>query len=111
MKLGSKLILQTVLPAVVAVSVLLGIVTLVTSNALQDAAERSLAAVAEARREEVHSYLHRMQQDIVSMGSAPAVIEALGAFSAAFAACGSAADSQLQQLYTRTCLLYTSRCV
>ena len=102
MKLGSKLILQTVLPAVVAVSVLLGIVTLVASNALQDAAERSLAAVAEARREEVHSYLDRMQQDIVALGSAPAVIDALGAFAAAFSACGSAADSQLQQIYTPT---------
>jgi hypothetical protein len=35
MKLGSKLVLQTVLPAVAAVAILLAIVTQVTSSALR----------------------------------------------------------------------------
>lgn len=99
MKLGSKLVLQTVLPALLAVAVLLAIVTHVASTALQGAAERGLAAVADSRREEIRSYLERMQHDIVTMGNAPAVIEAIGAFSAAFSACGNAAGSHLQQLY------------
>ncbi len=99
MKLGSKLVLQTVLPTLVALSVLLGIVTQVSRNALQEAAERSLAAVAEARREELRSHLERMQQDVITMASAPAVINALREFSAAFASCGATADSQLQQGY------------
>ncbi len=101
MKLGSKLLLQTVLPAVTAVSLLLAIVTLVASSALQDAAERALAAVAEARREDIHNHLERMRDDIVSMGNAPAVIAAMQQFAAAFAACGARADSQLQPLYDR----------
>ena len=99
MRLGSKLVLQTVLPALIAVAVLLGIVTHVASNALQDAAQRGLAAVADARREGIRSYLERMQQDIVTMGNAPAVIDAMGAFSSAFSACGKAAGHHLQQLY------------
>ena len=101
MKLGSKLLLQTVLPAVTAVSLLLAIVTLVASSALQDAAERALAAVAEARREDIHNHLERMRDDIVSMGNAPAVIAAMQQFAAAFAACGARADSQIQPLYDR----------
>jgi hypothetical protein len=99
MKLGSKLVLQTVLPAVAAVAILLAIVTQVTSSALRDAAERGLAAVAEARREDLQNHLERMRDDIVAMGNAPAVIEATRQFSAAFAACGTAADTQLQQFY------------
>ena len=99
MKLGSKLLLQTVLPAIAAVSLLLAIVTLVARNALQDAAERALVAVAEARREDIHNHLERMRDDIVGMGNAPAVIAAMQQFAAAFAACGASADSQLQQLY------------
>ncbi|MCQ1551329.1 MAG: response regulator [Candidatus Accumulibacter phosphatis] len=99
MKLGSKLLLQTVLPAIAAVSLLLAIVTLVARNALQDAAERALAAVAEARREDIHNHFERMRNDIVSMGNAPAVIAAMQQFATAFAACGANADSQLQQLY------------
>ncbi len=99
MKLGSKLLLQTVLPAVLAVSLLLVIVTLVASKALQESAERGLAAVAEARREDLRNHLERMRDDIVSMGNAPAVIAAMQQFSAAFAACGARADSQLQPLY------------
>ncbi len=87
MKLGSKLLLQTVLPAVLAVSLLLAIVTLVASKALQESAERGLAAVAEARREDLRNHLERMRDDIVSMGNAPAVIAAMQQFSAAFAAC------------------------
>ena len=99
MKLGSKLVLQTVLPAVAAVAILLAIVTQVTSSALRDAAERGLAAVAEARREDLQNHLERMRGDIVAMGNAPAVIEAMRQFSAAFAACGASADTQLQQFY------------
>jgi CheY-like chemotaxis protein/signal transduction histidine kinase len=99
MKLGSKLVLQTVLPAVAAVAILLAIVTQVTSSALRDAAERGLAAVAEARREDLQNHLERMRDDIVAMGNAPAVIEATRQFSAAFAACGAGADTQLQQFY------------
>ena len=91
MKLGSKLLLQTVLPAVAAVSLLLAIVTLVTGNALQEAAERALAAVVEARREDIHNHFERMRNDIVSMGNAPAVVTAMQQFAAAFAACGASA--------------------
>jgi len=99
MKLGSKLVLQTVLPAVAAVAILLAIVTQVTNSALRDAAERGLAAVAEARREDLQNHLERMRDDIVTMGNAPAVIEATRQFSAAFAACGTDAGTQLQQFY------------
>ena len=101
MKLGSKLLLQTVLPAVAAVSLLLAIVTLVTGNALQEAAERALAAVVEARREDIHNHFERMRDDIIGMGNAPAVVTAMQQFAAAFAACGASADTQLQQLYDR----------
>ncbi len=108
MKLGSKLVVQTVLPAVIAVSVLLAIVSQVASTALQSAAEHALAAVADARREELRSYLARMEDDIRTMGDAPAVIQALGDFSAAFVACGGSADTDLQQLFDGSGALSTA---
>jgi CheY-like chemotaxis protein len=98
MTLRSKLLL----PAVLAVSVLLVIVTQVTRSALESAAERSLEAVAEARREDLQSYFERMRGDLVATGSAPAVIDALRQFSAVFAACGANAGSELRQHYELT---------
>ena len=102
MKLGSKLLVQTVVPAVIAIVVLLGIVTQVASTALQEAAQRALSGVAEARSEALRDYLDRMQSDMVTMASAPAVVRALEEFSSAYSVCGSNSATQLQQLYDAT---------
>lgn len=99
MKLDSKFALQTVLPTVVAVALLVVVATQSTGTALEEAAESSLAAITEARREGLHVRLASLQNDIRHRASAPPVVGALEALSAAFAACGGGASTELQGLY------------
>ena len=99
MRLASRLLLQTVLPALVIIVLFLGIVTHEISDVLENTVHRGLTAVAQARHQDIRVHFERMKKDIVAMGSAPAVTQALIELAQAYASCPLGSTAQLQALY------------